>query len=178
MPTSNITTTFAYPHDGIVGLGDPSLSGGDSTPYFHNLCNQNLVSECRFGLPLSTNNTCSLILGSVDTKLVSESSLTKAPIIQGWASHGNIAVNGKKVGKDALLEFDSGSSGIVGPISAVEALFNLSNIQSVLIPTAAGNTLVGYYLCSFPPIIGLSLPSQSNLSHLRLIIKKCWIYGW
>lgn len=88
------------------------------------------------------------------------------PIIQEWATFGDIAVNGSIVAslKDSLLEFDSGSSGIVGPISAVEALFNLANIQSVLIPSAAGNTLVGYYPCSSPQTIGLSLPSQSNLT--------------
>ncbi|KAI9644565.1 hypothetical protein NHQ30_006586 [Ciborinia camelliae] len=161
---SNTTSTSIYPHNGIVGLGDPSLSGSNSTPYFHNLCDQHLVSECRFGLALSTNGSGSLTLGALDTDLVSETSLTKVPIIQEWATFGDIAVNGKIVEKDALLEFDSGSSGIIGPISAIETLFNLTNIQSVLIPSAAGNTLVGYYPCSTLPTIGLSLPSQSNLT--------------
>lgn len=88
------------------------------------------------------------------------------PIIQEWATFGDIAVNGSIVTnlQDALLEFDSGTTGVVGPVSAVAALFNLANIQSVLIPSKAGNTLVGYYPCSSPPTIGLSLPSKSNLT--------------
>lgn len=49
-------------------------------------------------------------------------------------------------------------------MSSAKALFNPTNIQSVLVPSAAGDALVGYYHFSFTHTIRLSLPSKLNFT--------------
>lgn len=113
--SSNSSNVQTYPHDGIIGFGSEGFSGTNSTPFFHNLCEQNLVSECRFGLQLDSNGTGSLTLGGVADGIPGgEKNLTKVPIIEEWFIAGDLAVNGKIVQSDLVIEMDSGSSGIVG----------------------------------------------------------------
>ncbi|KAM3074119.1 hypothetical protein ACMFMG_003059 [Clarireedia jacksonii] len=165
---ANNTANSTYPGQGIIGLGNPAFSGSGATPFFHNLCEQGSIEECRFGLALHTNDTGSLTLGGLDFNLVpgGNAALTKVPLVLEWFAYGDIVLDGKYVFKDAPLEFDSGTTGIVGPISTISALFNQTGIQSVLQTSSTGNTLIGYYPCSSPPAIGFSLPSQSNLSSI------------
>ncbi|PQE21908.1 aspartic protease precursor protein [Rutstroemia sp. NJR-2017a BVV2] len=165
---ANHTSNSTYPGQGILGLGNPLFSGSGATPFFHNLCAQNLIPECRFGLALHTNNTGSLTLGGLDSDLVpgGDTALTKVPLVMEWFAYGDVVLDGEYVFRDALLEFDSGTTGIVGPISAISALFNASGMQSVLQTSPAGDTLLGYHPCSSPPAIGFGLPSQGNLSSM------------
>ncbi|KAF5870207.1 putative cytochrome p450 protein [Botrytis fragariae] len=123
--TSSTTSTSIYSHNGIVEFGDSSLS------------------VCRFRLVLSTNSICSLPLGAFKTDLVNETSLRKVPIIWDWATFGDITINSSisTILQDITLEFDSANTGVVGFMSAEDALFNLTNIQSVLIFYAAGDAL-------------------------------------
>ncbi|TVY53093.1 Plasmepsin-2 [Lachnellula cervina] len=112
---SNSSSSSVYPHDGIIGFGDESFSSTNTTPFFHNLCQQNLVEECRFGLALGLNGTGSLTLGGVsDIVPGGEQSLTKVPIIQEWFVTGDLAVGEKIIQINLIIEFDSGSSAITG----------------------------------------------------------------
>ncbi|TGO54955.1 hypothetical protein BCON_0099g00190 [Botryotinia convoluta] len=161
--TSNTTSTSLPTQWHHRGWG-PSLSCSNSTTYFHNFCDQNLVPKCRFRLALSTNGIGSLTLSAIDIDLVNETSLTTVLIIWEWATFGDITINGSIFAslQDTILELDSASTGIVGSMSAAKALFNLTNIQSVLIFSAVGDALVGYYHCSSSHTIRLSLPSELN----------------
>ncbi|TVY71282.1 Aspartic protease, partial [Lachnellula suecica] len=154
-----------YPHDGIIGLGAQIFSGSNSTLFFHNLCDQNLISECRFGLALEGDGTGTLTFGAIGNALQGgEQSLTRVPIIEEWFVGGDLAVNGSVIQRDLVVEFDSGTSGIIGPIDAVSTLFEMVGIQGVLQPSASGDVLVGYFPCGTPSAVGLSLPSKSNIS--------------
>ncbi|PQE24537.1 aspartyl protease protein [Rutstroemia sp. NJR-2017a WRK4] len=174
---ANHTTNSTYPGGGILGLGNPLFSGSGATPFFHNLCAQDLIPECRFGLALQTDATGSLTFGELDSDLVpgGDAALTKVPLVMEWFVYGDVVLDGEYVFRDALLEFDSGTTGIVGPISAISALFAASGVQSVLQTSPSGDTLVGYYPCSSPPAIGFSLPSQGNLSSISSTSKTFYI---
>jgi hypothetical protein len=113
---ANHTSNSTYPGQGILGLGNPLFSGSGATPFFHNLCSQGLIPECRFGLALHTNATGSLTLGELDSDLVprGDAALTKVPLVMEWFAYGDVVLGGEYVFRDALLEFDSGTTGIVG----------------------------------------------------------------
>jgi hypothetical protein len=52
-------------------------------------------------------------LGELDTSLYT-GDLYVAPIIQQWALTGDLAINGKIVVNDIIIEFDTGTATIVG----------------------------------------------------------------
>jgi cathepsin D len=114
------TGAALIPRNGIVGFSKqeaqfplqyPNLT--NTTPFFETLCAQNDVSECRFGLALTDSGSGILALGELDTSLYT-GDLFVAPIIQQWALTGDLAINGKIVANDILIEMDSGTSTIVG----------------------------------------------------------------
>jgi pepsin A len=113
--SNSSNSSDVYPHDGIIGLGGQRFSGTNGTTFFHNLCERNLLDECRFGLALESSGTGTLTLGGVsDTLAGGEKSLTKVPILEEWFVAGDLAVDGNIIQKDLVVEFDSGSSSIIG----------------------------------------------------------------
>jgi Eukaryotic aspartyl protease len=112
--------TASIPSNGIVGfpkqeaqfpLQYPNLT--NAAPFFDTLCAQNVVSECRFGIALTDSGSGILTLGELDTSLYT-GDLYVAPIIQQWALTGDLAINGKIVVNDIIIELDTGTATIVG----------------------------------------------------------------
>jgi pepsin A len=79
-----------FPHDGIAGMSSGSIYGHKT--WFENVCDQNLVEECRFGLALGTGGTGQQIFGGIDESLF-DSELTHTPYREGWQV--NVVINGK-----------------------------------------------------------------------------------
>jgi len=108
------------PSNGIIGFSKqeaqfslqyPNLT--NATPFIDTLCSQHVVSECRFGLALTDSGSGTLILGELDSSLYT-GDLSVAPIIQQWALIGDLAIGGKIVANDILIELDSGTATVVG----------------------------------------------------------------
>ncbi|PMD39253.1 acid protease [Hyaloscypha variabilis F] len=161
-------TAALIPSDGIIGFSKqeaqfpiqyPNLT--NTAPFIDTLCDQNVVSECRFGLALTGSGSGTLILGELDSSLYT-GDLSVAPIIQQWALTGDLALEGKVIAKDILIELDSGTATVIGPIDAVTSLFNATGIQGVLQSTPDGPLLTGYFPCDKPPTVGFGFPSASD----------------
>ncbi|KAF2670570.1 acid protease [Microthyrium microscopicum] len=156
----------SIPHDGIVGFAGQIVSGFNSTPFFHTLCNEKKTKECRFGVSLGTKGKGEVALGFVD-KSKFKGSLTTTPVIGEWFLNGDIAVNNKIVSKDALIELDT------GPISVVQQIFEATGIQGIMVNEAGClPTLVGYYPCNEPPVVGYSFPPESTLANQTVGVSK------
>ncbi|KAH8682827.1 aspartic peptidase domain-containing protein [Tricladium varicosporioides] len=169
----SVTSAEGFPGDGIVGFSGPMFNQfpNNATSFFQTLCTQGKVSECRFGMALYNESIGSLVLGKLDTSLYA-GSLTVAPIITGWVPTGDLAINGKIVARDLVIELDSGTATVVGPINAVTEIFNATGIQGVLQNTTEGPILTGYFPCDKPPTVGFSFPSQTNASTATGSISK------
>ncbi|OBT61338.1 hypothetical protein VE03_09531 [Pseudogymnoascus sp. 23342-1-I1] len=159
--------TSPLENSGIAGFSGQLFNqfpaSSNATPFFQSLCNQNKVSECRFGLALTDDGTGTQILGQLDTSLYI-GDLVVAPIIENWVLPGDLVVGGELQERDLLIELDSGTATIVGPILAVSAIFNATGIQSVLRSTIEGDLLTGYFPCDKPPTVGFNFPSETNVS--------------
>lgn len=98
------------PADGIIGFGYPSNIELEST-FFHTLCAQHRVSECRFGLTLGRDKGTQ-VLGSLDKSLF-EGELTTTPILQEWIISADLAFDGKRIMTDLIVLLDSGTGTII-----------------------------------------------------------------
>lgn len=157
------------PHDGIVGFAGQIVSGFNSTPFFHNLCAEGHVKECRFGLALKTNGTGKMVLGEADKNLY-KGELSVAPIIEEWFLSGDVAFNGQVIAPNAFIELDSGTANIIGPISVVQQIFNASGVTYEMVnQTGCAPTLVGTYPCAHPPKLGFGFPSTSDAAQSAAI---------
>jgi cathepsin D len=116
-----VPTTPSFPFDGLIGFGSPLSDVLNSTPWFHSLCDQGSLDECRFGLALETDGTGEQYLGKVEhdrfEKPLSLTSLYYDALNNTyfeWAIFGDIAAKGKVIARDALIQFDSGTTVIFG----------------------------------------------------------------
>ncbi|KIY00385.1 uncharacterized protein Z520_04070 [Fonsecaea multimorphosa CBS 102226] len=125
-----------YPHDGIIGFGAQRFAADNATSWFHNLCDSNLVDECRFGLALNDATSGSLVVGTLDNDLF-DGNLTTTPIAEEWFTYGDVVVGGQTLQKDAIVEFDSGSAAIVGYIQLPSVLPSLSTLSALYILTTS-----------------------------------------
>ncbi len=82
-------------------------------PFFQSLCNQNTVSECRFGLALTDSGTGTLALGDLDTSFYT-GDLVVAPVLEEWVLKGDLTINGDIMASDLVIELDSRTAIIVG----------------------------------------------------------------
>ena len=103
------------PHQGIVGFSGQFAAQfpTNSTSFFQSLCNQQQVTQCRFGLALTSNGTGTQILGELDSSLYS-GDLTVVPVLEEWVVSGDLAINGTVVARDLVVELDSGTATVVG----------------------------------------------------------------
>jgi pepsin A len=102
------------PADGIVGFAGLEVSSfHGASPYFHSLCEQGEVSPCQFGITLSDNKKGTLVFGALDQALF-KGYLSTTSIIQEWALYADIALDGKIIKKDALVELDTGTATVIG----------------------------------------------------------------
>ncbi|MCJ1442906.1 MAG: hypothetical protein MMC23_003403 [Stictis urceolatum] len=132
-----------FPHDGLIGFGSEDGSALRASPWFHSLCNEGALDECRFGLAFGTQGTGMQYFGSVESSEFT-GELTSAPITGEWELQGDIVLNGKVIESGADIITDSGTTVIFGPIDSVQSLFDAAGIQSVR------------------SSIGLSFPSSSE----------------
>ena len=88
------------------------FSANNETTYFHNLCSEGLIPECRFGLGLNRNGSGTLTIGALNAG-VSEGDLTVSPLKEEWFLLADIAMAGVSI-SDALVELDSGTTGVTG----------------------------------------------------------------
>ncbi|GJC96157.1 hypothetical protein ColKHC_04983 [Colletotrichum higginsianum] len=131
-PPDNGTVT-QFPRDGVAGLGSSDRSGLKATPFFHQLCDQGTVKECRFGLAFKGDGTGVQVLGEVDETLFS-GSLAKATIKGEWLVGGDVA-----------------------------KLFETAGIQAVnLSLPGCTKVMTGHYPCDKPPAITFGLNSGSK----------------
>ena len=88
--------------------GNTFTLGGD--PFFHNLCNQSQVEECRFGLAFGTSGEGKQILGGVDHSLF-KGDLTSVPLSldEQWYIPGALTANGKTIFENQTMFTDSGT---------------------------------------------------------------------
>ena len=98
------------PADGILGLGDPATFEEGSS-FFHTLCAQHQVPECRFGLVLGRDQGTQ-VLGRLDKSLF-EGELTTTSILQEWSISADLAFDGKVLEKDITVLLDSGTGTII-----------------------------------------------------------------
>lgn len=110
---SDPDASIQFPHDGLIGFAGPYLSAFNGTPWFQNLCDQQKVPECRFGLAFNTDGTGTQILGFLDQSRF-PGSLTVAPLIDEWVLYGDVALNGKVIEPNRNLFTDSGTTTIQG----------------------------------------------------------------
>lgn len=105
----------SLPHQGIVGFSGQFVEQfpTNSTSFFQSLCDQKVVTECRFGLALTSNGTGTQILGELDSSLYT-GSLAVGPVYQEWVVWGDLAINGTVVARDLVVELDSGTATISG----------------------------------------------------------------
>lgn len=96
---------------GFAGLEVSSFHG--APPFFHSLCDQGQVFPCRFGITLGENGKGNLFLGALDQS-VFKGELRTTSIIQEWALYADIALDGKIIKKDALVELDTGTATVIG----------------------------------------------------------------
>lgn len=102
------------PADGIVGFAGLEVSSfNGASPFFHSLCEQGEVSPCRFGITLGDSGKGTLLLGALDQALF-KGDLSTTSIIQEWALYADIALDGKIIKKDALVELDTGTATVIG----------------------------------------------------------------
>jgi pepsin A len=103
------------PHQGIVGFSGQFAAQfpTNSTSFFQSLCNQQQVTQSRFGLALTSNGTGTQILGELDSSLYS-GDLTVVPVLEEWVVSGDIAINGTVLARDLVVELDSGTATVVG----------------------------------------------------------------
>ena len=125
----------------------------DSTPWFHNACNEKLVSSCRFGLAFNTDNTGTQTVGGIDPNYAN--SLSTVTAQDEWEITGNIIANGKTVSSRASIITDSGTSVVYGPIDTVRTVFADLKIPTYEHVGTNSQTdpsyLFGYTSCANPP---------------------------
>ncbi|OQU97789.1 hypothetical protein CLAIMM_03674 [Cladophialophora immunda] len=155
---SDSSTT--YPHDGIIGFGAQRFAADNATSWFHNLCENDLVDECRFGLALSDAASGSLVVGTLGSGLF-DGNLTTTPIAEEWFTYGDIVVGGQTLEKDAIVEFDSGSAAVVGPTDAVTELFTSLGAVVSTASTPDGLLLTAQVSCSINATVGFRFPSSN-----------------
>ncbi|KAJ5587197.1 acid protease [Penicillium hispanicum] len=156
--------TNVIPEDGIVGFAGMEMSSFNGpSPFFHSLCEQHQVAACRFGVTLGDNEKGTQVLGALDRSLF-KGELTTTSIYREWALYVDFAINGQIVMKDALVDLDTGTATIIGPVKDVIAVLEAASVQYVVQSSSAGTTVTGYFPCDKPPTLGLSIPSQSNVT--------------
>ncbi|KAJ5900153.1 acid protease [Penicillium taxi] len=155
------------PADGIVGFAGLEESAfGGASPFFHSLCDQGLVSACRFGVILWDDGKGTQVLGALDKSLF-KGELTTTSIIQEWVMWADIALNGRIIERNAIVELDTGTATIIGPLDVVIGIFNSSSIPYIVSTSSAGTTVSGYFPCDQPPTLGLVIPSRQNSTDAR-----------
>ncbi|OOF94901.1 hypothetical protein ASPCADRAFT_208555 [Aspergillus carbonarius ITEM 5010] len=159
------TGTALIPGDGIVGFAGVEVAQfpNGAPPFFHSLCNQGQVSSCRFGLALGKNETGVQVLGELDSSLF-QGNLTSTSVIQEWVFFADLALENTIIASDILVELDSGTATVTGPVDEVLSIFEATSIQAVIQNTTDGVTVTGYFPCDQPPTLGFGIPSQSNAS--------------
>ncbi|KAG9231485.1 hypothetical protein BJ875DRAFT_498272 [Amylocarpus encephaloides] len=118
-----------------------------------------------FALALNTNKTGTQILGELATSKFS-GSLAVAPIIAAWVLAAALTVDGAVVAKDLLIELDSGTATVVGPLEDVKELLSkpASKASQNKSPMA-------------PSYVALPLRQTSN-SWMKLpFAEQCYVYG-
>ncbi|PWY90676.1 acid protease [Aspergillus heteromorphus CBS 117.55] len=151
------------PGDGIVGFAGVEVEQfpNGAEPFFHSLCSQGQVASCRFALVLGQNDTGIQVLGELDTSLF-EGNLTTTSIIQEWVIFADVALNNTVITTNIMVELDSGTATVVGPVDEVLSIFEATSIQAVVQNTTDGVTVTGYFPCDSPPTLGFNIPSTAN----------------
>jgi hypothetical protein len=115
-PVGTTNGSAQIPHDGIVGFSGKTFVGfptPNASSFFETLCNDKVVSSCRFGLALNSDGTGSHFLGEIDST-VYDGELTLVPTLDEWVVSGDVSINGKVYASDATVLMDSGTPGITG----------------------------------------------------------------
>lgn len=106
--------TNLIPTDGIVGFSGLMVSNFEgASPYFHSLCDQGQLDQCRFGITLGDNGTGTQVLGALDKSLF-EGRLTTTEIVYEWFMYADIALDDHIIAKNAPIELDTGTATIIG----------------------------------------------------------------
>ncbi|KAJ5690419.1 acid protease [Penicillium macrosclerotiorum] len=141
--TSSANGEVLIPGDGIVGFAGLEVS---------------FLTEHPLSFILFVNKV-SLMLADLE----SSCDLSTTAIIQEWALYADIVLDGVTIKNDALVELDTGTATVIGPVDDVIAIFKASSMEyAVQTSEDSGTTVTGYFPCDKPPTLGLSIPSQKN----------------
>ncbi|KIX05814.1 uncharacterized protein Z518_03786 [Rhinocladiella mackenziei CBS 650.93] len=161
---SNSTdSSTEYPHDGIIGFGAQQFAANNATSYFHNLCEENLVDDCRFGIALDNATAGSFVIGTLDDDLF-DGDLTTSPLVEEWFTYGDVVVGGQTLEGDAIIEFDSGSAAIVGPTDVVTKIFDSVGARISSEETSEGLLLTAQVACDVNSTVGFRFPSSNTFN--------------
>ncbi|KAJ5123149.1 acid protease [Penicillium atrosanguineum] len=179
--------TALIPADGIVGFAGLAVSSfHGAAPFFHSLCQQGQVADCRFGITLWEDGKGTQVLGALDKSLFKGELTTASVVIQEWALYADIALDNKIIKSNALVELDTGTATVIGPFEEVIEIFKASGIQAVVQTTEDSGTTIksvtGYFPCNQPPIFGFSIPSRKNATaaakqHSKLVSHRSSIFN-
>ena len=71
-----------------------------------------------------------------------------------------MAVGGNVITTNQTIVLDSGTANVIGPIDAVQDLFDAAGIQGVTQSlSGCQKVLTGYYPCASPPTVGFKFPA-------------------
>jgi pepsin A len=103
-----------------------------------------------------------MVLGEANSGLY-KGELSVAPIIEEWFLNGDVSVNGQVIAQEQLIELDSGTANIIGPIDIVQKIFDATGVTGIMTNgSGCTSTLVGVYPCSQPPKLGFGFPSMED----------------
>lgn len=103
-----------------------------------------------------------MVLGEADSRQY-KGELSVAPIIEEWFLNGDVTVNGQVIAQEQLIELDSGTANIIGPIDIVQKIFDATGVTGIMTnASGCASTLMGVYPCSQPPKLGFGFPSMAD----------------
>ena len=85
---------------------------------------------------------------------------------------GDIANEEEAIERDMVIDTDTGTTVIFGPVDSVATMFDDADIQYFVDNSTDITTLTGYYPCENPPKFGFGFPSISDATSARQIARS------
>ncbi|KAI9727940.1 MAG: hypothetical protein M1828_005345 [Chrysothrix sp. TS-e1954] len=165
--------------DGIIGFLSPLISSfmPAANSWFYNLCDQKLISKCRFGFAFGTNEKGVSVIGKVATNLF-KGTLQTGPLHQSlyplWTTAADVSLDHELLSfPNQTIILDSGTTNIQAPLHIAGKIFKTFGYNYTIAtggpnpfnPATNIKFLTGYYPCDNPPTLSFSYPSQADIDN-------------